>query len=460
MSARSELNAFIRRVQARLRLGALLRGTAILTSVALAVTVMLVLVSNLFAFSAGSLTGARILLLIALAFALGFGIALPLYGLDRRRAVGKAERVFPKFQQRLVTFTERDLDGQDPFIELLASDTMKIATKAEPKRLFSDSKLVASVGTGLASLSILLWMIVAGPGYLGHGASLLWLGAAHSGAPLYDLRVAPGDITVRRNSDQIVTAQVIGLQTPQVRLFARYQSATKWDEVPMQAQPSGSGFQFLFAGLPEGVEYYVEAGPLHSRHFNIRVADLPSIRQIRVTYHFPAWTGLPKAVEERSGDLRAVEGTEADLEIFTDRPLRDGILMFDDNHELRLSPGEGNVYKGAVKIDKDGLYHIAALDQGERVRLSDDYFIEANKANPPDVRIEKPPRDYRASPIEEVTVGVNAADEFGLTDMKLHYSVNGGAEQTVDVLKKKEPRRRMDRPFSVWKTSNSFRAIW
>ena len=65
-----------------------------------------------------------------------------------------------------------------------------------------------------------------------------------------------------------------------VRLYARYQSASKWEQVTMQPQAGGSGFQFLFAGLPESVEYYVEAGPLHSKHFNLRVLDLPAVKQI------------------------------------------------------------------------------------------------------------------------------------------------------------------------------------
>src|SRR5262249_26971513 len=84
MKARSDLNGYLLQLQGRLRLGALLRGAAILTSAALATTVLLVLISNHFAFSSGSLTGSRIVLLIVLAFAVGFGLALPLYGLDRR----------------------------------------------------------------------------------------------------------------------------------------------------------------------------------------------------------------------------------------------------------------------------------------------------------------------------------------------------------------------------------------
>jgi hypothetical protein len=86
----------------------------------------------------------------------------------------------------------------------------------------------------------------------------------------------------------------------------------------MQPQADGPGFQFTFAGVPENLEYYVEAGLVHSRHFKIRVTDLPSVKQIRVTYHYPAWTGMHDAVEEHGGDLRAVEGTEARLAILTD----------------------------------------------------------------------------------------------------------------------------------------------
>jgi hypothetical protein len=436
MNTRNHLDSYIKQLQRRLRIGAVLRGTAIFASVALALTVILVLLANHFAFASWTLTSSRVVLLVSLALAIGFGLAIPLYGLNPRRAAGKAEGAFPQFEQRLVTFAERDAAKREPFIELLAADTLQISQSAHPKQLVPDTTLLASLGIGLASLGVLVWLVLAGPGYLGHGASLIWTGAGHVAGPLYELRVSPGDAAVRRNTDQLVTAQLAGLQTTNARLYARFQSTSKWEQVPMQPQPGGSGFQFLFAGLPEGVEYYVEAGPLHSRHFNLKVVDLPSVKQIRVTYRFPSWTGLKNQVEEHGGDLRAVEGTDADLQVQMDRPMRDGSLMVDDK-PIKLSGGEGNVYKGTVHIDKDGQYHVAANEQGETLRVSDDFFIEARKANPPEVRLVKPGGDYRASPIEEVTVTVNADGEFGLNDVALHYSVNGSAEKTVNLLKEK-----------------------
>ena len=72
------------------------------------------------------------------------------------------------------------------------------------------------------------------------------------------------------------------------------------------------------------------------------------------------------------------------------------------------------------------------------MRVSEDFYIEARKANPPQIALVRPGRgDYHASPIEEVTVAAKATDEYGLKDMTLHYSVNGGPETAVDLLRKK-----------------------
>src|SRR5580698_10226470 len=118
----------------------------------------------------------------------------------------------------------------------------------------------------------------------------------------------------------------------------------------MQAKLAGNfagGYEFLFAGLPENVEYYVTAGAMTSKHFNIRVSDLPAVKQIRVTYRYPAWTGLPPEIEERGGDLRAVIGTQAELEVSTDRPLQGSQIQIDNGQPIQLTGGQNNVYHGS-----------------------------------------------------------------------------------------------------------------
>jgi len=57
------------------------------------------------------------------------------------------------------------------------------------------------------------------------------------------------------------------------------------------------------------------------------------------------------------------------------------------------SPAASGVLMANVPIKKDGVYHVAALEGGEDVRLSEDYFIEAQKDKPPEIKITKPGRD-------------------------------------------------------------------
>jgi hypothetical protein len=438
MSLREQLHAYIAQLEQRLRWSTLLRGLAILTGGALVATLALVMIANALAFSQGSVTAARFGLIFVLAVAAAAGLALPLRRLTRRRAVGAAEAAFPQFEQRLTTFAERD--GQDPFIELLAGDTLEIAQFARPEEIVTDRRLWISLGASAGALAVLIWMIAAGPGFLGYGASLLWTGPHRDKPALYDLRVSPGDAVVRRHADQLVSALPTGLRSPSVKLHARFQSSPKWEEIPMQpaAGSFAGGYQFLFGGLPEGVEYYVTAGAMTSKHFNIRVTDLPAVKQIHVTYHYPAWTGMPAEVVERGGDLRAVTGTDAELEVSTDRALPGGQILLDNGQQIQLTGGQNNVYRGTVKMDRDGVYHVAGVEQGLPVRVSEDFFIEARKAEPPQIALVRPGHgDYHASPIEEVTVAARARDEYGLKDVTLHYSVNGGPEVTVDLLGKK-----------------------
>ncbi len=439
MSNRDHLNDYLRAVESRLRSSAWARGVAALILCALVATLLLVLFANGLAFSAGSILTARFALFVVIALALVFGILMPLLRVNRRNAARRVEQQFPDFQERLLTFAENGTHrSDDPFLELLAADTVQVAQQAEPKRVASSAWLFGSISAAVGGLLTLLWLITAGPGYLGHGAALLWGATPKIGAqPFYEIKVTPGDSTVRKGANQEIAASLVGFQTARVRLFARYQSASKWEETPMLPQESGPGFQFLFAGVAEPLEYYVEAGGLRSNHYKLSVVDLPGIKRMRITYKYPGWVGMQDVVQTKGGDLRAITGTEAEVAIEMDRPMPSGVLVLDGEKQIPLQHGEGNWLSARVPIQKDGLYHIGAIDNGKEVRLSEDFFIEAQKETPPVVKLKRPGRDAKVSPIEEVGIEVQAEDDFALASLEFHYSVNGGPEKTVPMLSKK-----------------------
>jgi hypothetical protein len=433
---REQLDRYLGALERRLRWLATLKGVAIAAAIALAATLVIAALAAALDYSPASLTAGRMLLFVAIALSIGFGLAAPLLRMNRRRTATRAEQVFPEFKERLLTFAERAPHGEaDPFLELLAEDAVQVAKQSEPERVAPGRFLLALGSLSAAAVAVLVWLVTAAPGTIGQGASLLWAGSPDLRTPgLYSVEVQPGNAMVRRRADQLIVARTTGFTARQARLFARYQSTAKWEQAPMV--PRGANWEFIFAGLPEDVEYYVEAGGVRSETFRLTAADLPRVKKLAVRYRYPQWLGMQPVVEDPGGDLRAVEGTVAELTIEFDKPMNAGAVVMEDGTRIELK-GSGVARKVDVPIQKDGVFYIAAIEQNNPVRLTEDYFIEARKDGAPEVRISKPGRDAKVSPIEEVTVVVDASDDFGLNELQLFYSVNGGAERKVELLKQR-----------------------
>ena len=126
MNALDQLNSYLQRLEKRLRFLAVSKGTSLVTVSALVITVLLVWIINRYAFSPASLLWARILLFLSIAVAIAFGLVIPLLSLNRRNTARKAEQKFPEFQERLLTLAEKP-NAADPFLQLLAADTMRVA---------------------------------------------------------------------------------------------------------------------------------------------------------------------------------------------------------------------------------------------------------------------------------------------------------------------------------------------
>src|ERR1700676_2333971 len=177
MNPLTGITEYLAGLEKKLRLLAWTRGAAIFGGAALLTTVLLVLVIHKFSFSDPSVFWARVLLFLVVAAAISAGLVVPLLRLNRNRAARRAEQQFPQFQERLLTFTERSKDkADDPFLPLLAADALKVANTADSEEVAPRSWLVSFASAGAAALAILLWLGLAGPGYLGYGTSLLWGG--------------------------------------------------------------------------------------------------------------------------------------------------------------------------------------------------------------------------------------------------------------------------------------------
>jgi hypothetical protein len=295
-----------------------------------------------------------------------------------------------------------------------------------PLRAYSGA-LVAVLG--IATLALLL-----GPTYLRQAASaLLRLSQDVEAASPYRIDVEPGSARVPRGADQTITARLSGFTADDATLMARAANAAGFERQPMIRTDDG-GFELMLFDLDAEMEYFVEAAGVRSPRFSLSVVDLPYVRRLALEYRFPAHSGLPPETIEDGGDVAALTGTVVHVRAFTTIPAAGGRILLDDGRAMPLAPQADGTLTGEFTIERDGFYSIQ-LDtaNGEKVAASPQYTVDALADRPPSVTFTKPRRDVTATPVQEVFVEARAADDFGVRNLELVYSVNGGAEKTLSL---------------------------
>ena len=344
----------------------------------------------------------------------------------RRAPIATIEARTPPLNGRIDTWQE--MHDDEPLRELLAMETLELAQRFTPERQIPEREIWGPRALALAAIALVGALAWLGPQNYGFALRDLVAGWAVDGlTPPQQLAVEPGDEIVRRGASLRVVATPEGF-SPDKAMLVTSIAGGEWREVPMR-QRNGQFERSLFS-VREPVSYYIRAGAVRSETFSVDVVDLPDIDSLRLTYHYPDWTGREPEVVEPGGDVRAVIGTRVDIDIIADGPIPNAVLIATDVAEPM--PMAADPARATLAVERDSEYHIAARVGDELVRLTDDYFVTVEEDAPPEILFARPGRDWRASNIEEVTTSLSVADDYRLESVALNYSVNGGEWQRID----------------------------
>jgi hypothetical protein len=288
----------------------------------------------------------------------------------------------------------------------------------------------ALVGLTLATLVLLLF----GPLGFRQGATALLPNRDASEVNPYAILVAPGDLTVARGSDQFIEAELLGFTSQEVSLFTRTDRSESPLRLTMIPKADGSGFEVLLVGLDEALEYFVESDGIRSATYRIEVVELPYVDRMDHLYRFPAFTGLPAREVEGAGDIAVLAGTRVRITVHPTLGTPGGRLLVDGAEPAELELLEDGTLTAEFTVARRGFYSIElALRDGTLVDGSPEYTIDLLTDAAPTIDITRPGRDTPVSPIEEVYVEAEAVDDYGIQEVVLAYSVNGGPEDSLSL---------------------------
>jgi hypothetical protein len=429
MRVRTQLEDYLYGFRQRLKALIVARGLAVLCLVALGVTLVAVLIGTRQAFPDQLMSGARLLLALSLGAIAVALLAYPLRMLRQTRGVSDIEKRAPDFDGRIETYNELVVQSNEnrekpsPFLGLLAEDALNLARRVPVSLKVPSWEISFPIVLAVFALGTLVWFATSGPGNWRYGVRHLWAGWALSDTlPPQRIVVNPGDGVVRRGGDLSIDAFAEGFDPLEAEVFALFEGSESWESAPMLTGDSDD-FEFTFFAVREPLRYYVVSAGIHSPEYSVEVVELPRVRNVKLIYHYPRWTQLETEITDPGGDIRAVVGTQVEVEVTTDQPLGEAELIV--NGENFSMGTDGSVARATVEVQEEGEYFVSTFFNEEPVRLTDDYFIDVVPDNKPVVKVVRPGRDWKASNIEEVSIRVEATDDFGLDRLELHYAING-----------------------------------
>ncbi|MDD3534082.1 MAG: hypothetical protein PHR27_08675, partial [Candidatus Cloacimonetes bacterium] len=231
-----------------------------------------------------------------------------------------------------------------------------------------------------------------------------------------DISLSPGNITIGKNEQVLIK-----IDAPDPRLKHRLYFRTKesWRELGL------SQHSYLFSRLESSIEYYAENEITKSPIYRIKVLDEPIVRSWRVSYDYPAYTGIPNFSDSLSyGNIEAYRGTKVTLRIQGNIPLKRASMVFSDASRKDLSPMDESSFITQFTLKNPDQWYLEIEDELGRKSRPEEKQIRILPDDPPQIRIIFPGEDVTLNQNLMLPLIITANDDFGLANFSLHYQIN------------------------------------
>jgi hypothetical protein len=350
---------------------------------------------------------------------------------------------------------ERSYDAEDRFVtavEFSDAEGERRASRALVTRLVTDADGAAAAVNldnvvrrrtlafyaiaSLVSFLLFFGVIKWGPRDVAEGVAQLVAPSGLAASPnALAIKVKPGTSRVPKGSDQEITATLVNFESDNVTFFSRLVDAkdAEWQGQPMEPAKARGDFQFSIFNIQDATEYFVESNGVRSEVFKLVVVDLSFVKQLDLTLNFPSYTGLPTKTIEDGGDIAALKGTVASITARLSKKAKAARIVFRDGRKVDMRDS-GDDFVGSLTVTADTSYYIELVSlDGETYRGSNEYDISVLEDQPPSITFDRPGRDTKATNLEEVFTQARAEDDYGVAGIEMFFSVNGGAEQKLDL---------------------------
>lgn len=272
-------------------------------------------------------------------------------------------------------------------------------------------------------LALLLFMVAAPGSFFGASQRLGSIGADFVRPAPYAFQVEPGDVELILGAELQTSVTAEGRRLPEeVTLALNYEGEEHVERVNLLSDSSGV-FRHSVVNVRRPMRYRVESAAVTTEWYEVAVLERPVMRGLQVTLTYPAYSrGGRRAIEPNVGDVTALAGTRVDVEVgLGAQQLEGAYLEFNDGSSIPLNR-DGGQGVATFTLRQNGSYRIT-LEGENGIRNAEpiEYQLQVVDDAPPSIVMTSPSPTTELDRNLAVPVGARILDDFGFSDLKLHY---------------------------------------
>jgi hypothetical protein len=375
---------------------------------------------------------------------LAVGVVRPLFRrVNPYYAARAVEGILPGAKNSLINWLDLHGEALPPAIRAsLGQRAAKDLARADLEQAISGRRAVWLTAL-TALLAFILFGVLVTSGTGGFGTLLartfapFGSGATAQRTQLTIERPVNGDAVLGVGQSFTVAIRVEGrVPDPQkpdaLKLLFRYRDGEPYEEQPLEPD---SGDVWMTVLPPSrtynGFWYKVTGGDAETPEFHVTVRSAALIERFDVTYHYRAYTGWPDQ-RTPNANLRALRGTEAELVVHTNRPIKSGRLEVETRDGKRnvpadLLPGDPQAMRARLVLDQDGQYRVWFTTTDDESNLAAlPYTIRVDADELPKAELTSPGADVTLPANATLRLAGTASDDIGVKDVTLRLRTADG----------------------------------
>lgn len=368
--------------------------------------------------------------LVSVAIVVGVSFAISNYSFRNYYWIAKRiEDLYPTLNQRLITIVERmeqkDESPVDFFQLSLLRENLVHARSQDWREALSLWKLRSIwlvQGLTLAAM-LLVWGNVFWKSLGGENAS-----AALSVAeiPKGTMQVEPGDVEVEKGSNVVVTARFANPPNDANLVFQKV-DASNLQTQNLKRNLKDPIFGGVLLSVSSETIYRIAYDGEQSPTYRIKVFEYPRLMRSDAKVVMPNYVGTPEKTIEDTRRVSVPEGAKITWILHLNKAVAEAVLVDSKGVEVAMlaSPDSPNTVTVEVTPVESEKWKLRLKDTEGRVnKLEEELIAKATPNQPPSIKLVKA-SDLRVSPLEEVNIGANLRDDFGVQKIGLAYSIDG-----------------------------------